>query len=71
MLHLVVRDPLLRRVAWNLHDDVQALGVVVHDAESDTVVVDAGRDLVVRVGRLEHAGRMVVHEHLSALRKAG
>jgi hypothetical protein len=35
MVHLVVRDALLGSVARDFDDDVQALGVVVDDAESE------------------------------------
>ena len=52
-------------------DDVELGRLVVDDRESDSVVVQPGRDVHVGIRRLEKPRRMVVDEHLAARRKPG
>ncbi len=55
----------------NLDDDVELRGVVVDDREADAVVVNPRRDLEVGNRRLETTRRVVVDQHLPALRESG
>ena len=55
----------------HLDHDVQLGRVVVGDREPDAQVVHAGRDLQVRLRRVQSTRRMVVQQQLARLGKAG
>src|SRR5690606_9119238 len=62
---------LTARRCGDLHNHVEVGNVVVHDTETDAVLVDPGRDLHVRLRRLQQPAGVVVQQYLARLGEAG
>ena len=68
MLDLRQIEPLDNPGRRWLHDHVEVLCVVVDDGRAQALLVQHGSHTHVRAGRLEDAGRMVVHHHATLRR---